>query len=64
MPELPWSTDGSTILVLAVLHCVIGVTAALVAQRRGRRLGNWLILGLIGGTAALVAACFVPAKRD
>jgi hypothetical protein len=60
MPEFPWSTDGRTLLVLGVAHCVIGLTAAIVAQRRGRRLTYWLVLGFIGGTAALVAAALLP----
>jgi len=34
----------------------MGAIAALVAQRKGLNFCLWLILGLIGGTAALVAA--------
>jgi hypothetical protein len=38
------------------LHCLIGGIAAVVAARKGRRLVPWLLIGLVGGTVALVAA--------
>ncbi|MEB3337621.1 MAG: hypothetical protein VKJ46_09175 [Leptolyngbyaceae bacterium] len=37
-------------------HCVIGGVAAIVAQRKGFPLRQWIILGQIGGTVALIAA--------
>jgi hypothetical protein len=39
-----------------LLHCAIGVVAALVAKRKGRNWGFWLPVGLIAGTPALIAA--------
>ncbi|MBE9126844.1 hypothetical protein IQ257_10665 [Coleofasciculus sp. LEGE 07092] len=37
-------------------HCIIGAIAAIVARRKGLNFRNWVVFGLIGGTAALVAA--------
>jgi hypothetical protein len=47
--------DSPLYLLLGV-HCLNGVIATIVAQSKGRNLSQWLILGLIGGTVALVAA--------
>jgi hypothetical protein len=49
--------------LLLNLHCLIGGVAAAIARAKGRRLGVWLVLGLIGGTAALIAALFLPKKE-
>jgi hypothetical protein len=46
----------STLYLLLSVHCLNGVIAAIVAQSKGRNLSKWLVLGLIGGTVALVAA--------
>jgi hypothetical protein len=51
-----------TLYLLLNLHCIIGGVAAAIARAKGRSLGLWLILGLIGGTAALIAALFLPKK--
>lgn len=48
--------DPSVILILAILHGVIGTIAAFVARRKGRSYPRWLIIGLIGGTPALIVA--------
>jgi hypothetical protein len=50
--------DGGAIVTASVLHCTIGFAAALVAQRRGLPFRKWLVMGLVGGTVALIAACF------
>ncbi len=42
------------------LHCVIGLVAAQVAQRKGYDLGLWLVWGIVGGTLALVDAIRRP----
>lgn len=51
-----------TVYVLFTLHCIVGIVAAIVAQRKGFHRGRWLVWGLIGGTAALVAA--LATKRN
>ena len=48
--------DPSVILILAILHGVIGTIAAFVAREKGRSYPRWLIIGLIGGTPALIVA--------
>ncbi|KGF73584.1 hypothetical protein DO97_19120 [Neosynechococcus sphagnicola sy1] len=53
MSDLP---IDATLYLLLNLHCLLGGIAAIIAQRKGRHLGRWLILGLVGGTLALVAA--------
>jgi hypothetical protein len=42
------------------LHCVIGLVAAQVAQRKGYDLGLWMVWGMVGGTVALVDALRRP----
>jgi len=59
MSELP---IDPTLYFLLNLHCLIGGIAAVVAARKGYRLGVWLIIGLIGGTAALIAAMLLKRK--
>jgi hypothetical protein len=45
------------------LHCLIGGIAAVIARRQGRNLGVWLIIGLIGGTFALIAVLLIKDKK-
>lgn len=51
------------IYFLLNLHCLLGGIAAVVAARKGYRLGRWLLIGLVGGTPALVAAIVLKAKQ-
>lgn len=54
---LPWiGLHPDLLWIPATLHCIIGLVAAAVAQRRGFPAGKWLLWGLIGGTVALVSA--------
>lgn len=48
--------------ILFTLHCLIGIGAAIAARRKGLDGKRWLVLGLIGGTVALVAVWFKPAQ--
>ena len=45
---------------LMILHCIIGVIAAIVAQRRGLSFRRWIWIGLLGGTIALIAVLRSP----
>ena len=56
MIEIDWQLFG----FLMFLHCLNGSIAALVAKQKGRNFKLWLIGGLIGGTAALFAAFWMP----
>jgi hypothetical protein len=49
---------------LAVGHCIMGLLAAGVAQRKGYPRVFWLIWGLIGGTVAFVTASRLKPKTD
>jgi hypothetical protein len=44
------------------IHVLLGVTAAIVAERKGRSLQRWLVIGIIGGTPALIAALWAKPK--
>lgn len=48
--------------LLLTLHCLIGIGAAIVAQRKGFNTQFWLVIGLIGGTAALAVALLATSK--
>lgn len=50
------------VYVLMLSHCVIGLAAAQIAQRKGYDLGRWMIWGAIGGTAALVDVLRRPSR--
>ncbi|OIP68906.1 hypothetical protein [Planktothrix paucivesiculata] len=56
--------DPSVILTLAILHGVIGAIAAFVAREKGRNYSQWLIIGLIGGTPALIVALLLKPTPD
>jgi hypothetical protein len=56
------SVTGSDLLFAFSLHCLIGGIATIIAGLKGYRLGAWLLLGLIGGTFALVAAIALQEK--
>ena len=57
-------TDPSVILTLAILHGIIGMIAAFVAQKKGRSYPRWLMIGLIGGTPALIVALLLKPTPD
>ena len=40
--------------VMILSHCLVGLVAAQIAQRKGYNLGLWMIWGTIGGTVALI----------
>ncbi|MBW4660838.1 MAG: hypothetical protein KME15_19360 [Drouetiella hepatica Uher 2000/2452] len=52
--------SSALLLTLLTLHCVMGILAAIVAQRKGKSFRQWLIWGLIGGTPTLLIAIFRP----
>ena len=53
------------ILTLAILHCIIGAIAAVIAHQKGRNFPRWLIIGLIAGTPSLIVALWLkPVSVD
>lgn len=51
MAELP---INSTYLFLLDIHVLNGSIATIVAQQKGYPLVKWVLIGLVGGTFALV----------
>jgi hypothetical protein len=47
---------------LFFFHCLIGGIATLVAVNKGYQRGNWLILGLLGGTLTFFIALSLEKK--
>ena len=64
MGELFTLPEPSLVFLLMLLHCLIGLSAAIVADQKGYPFTLWLIIGLIGGTIALIAALFLSPKYD
>jgi hypothetical protein len=54
--------ESTTLFLLLNLHLAIGTLAAFTAQRKGRKLSRWLLIGWIGGTPALIAALRLKPK--
>ena len=50
------SLDTNTAYLLGLLHCLIGLIAAIIAKNKGYKFPRWLIFGLIGGTPILILA--------
>jgi hypothetical protein len=48
---VPWYVAA---LLMGLLHMGIGTIAALIAQRKGRNFRNWLAIGWLAGTPALI----------
>jgi hypothetical protein len=57
-PDLP----PQWYLLPLTLHCLIGITAAIVAYQKGLNLKRWIFIGIIGGTPALIAALLAKTK--
>lgn len=60
IPQLAELDLQPILLTLLSIHCVMGILAAIVAQRKGKSFRQWLIWGLIGGTPTLLIAIFRP----
>lgn len=56
--------DASFIFWLMLLHCLIGLTAAIIADQKGYSFVLWLIIGLMGGTFGLIFALSKPLKSN
>jgi hypothetical protein len=51
-----FNIDPTFVFLLMLLHCLIGLTAAIVADTKGNSFLLWLIIGMIGGTFGLIAS--------
>jgi len=63
-PDLAAIGFSLSVGIMMLLHCLIGLVAAQLAQRKGANLGGWLIWGMIGGTLSLVTALRLPSRRS
>ncbi|MEB3356135.1 MAG: hypothetical protein VKK04_05370 [Synechococcales bacterium] len=61
---MPFFFNGSALVIPLTLHLLIGAVGAVIAYRKGRRLDRWLVLGLIAGTPALIAALVLKPQPD
>ncbi|ABB56661.1 hypothetical protein [Synechococcus elongatus] len=50
-----WPTPLLEIAIAAaIVHCAAGLWATAIATRKGHRAGQWLLIGLIGGSFAVL----------
>ncbi|WLT39173.1 hypothetical protein NON20_05875 [Synechocystis sp. B12] len=52
------------VIILGTAHCLLGLTATVIAYGKGRNFRRWLAIGLIGGTPALVAAIVLKSQKN
>ena len=52
--------DPNFVFWLMLLHCLIGLSASIVADTKGHDFALWLLIGLIGGTFGLIASIRLP----
>jgi len=50
------------IYIPLTLHCLLGIIAATIAYKKGYSLTSWTVIGLLGGTFALVTAVGMKRK--
>lgn len=63
MSEFFANTEPSFIFSLMLLHCLIGLTAGIVADTKGYFFPLWLLIGIIGGTFGLIASLTLKSKN-
>lgn len=63
MSEFFISTYPNFIFSLMLLHCLIGLTAGIVADTKGYFFPLWLLIGIIGGTFGLIASLTLKSKN-
>ncbi|BAQ65445.1 hypothetical protein GM3709_2210 [Geminocystis sp. NIES-3709] len=56
--------DPNFVFLLMLLHCFIGLTAAIIADTKGHSFPLWLIIGVIGGSFGLIASIKVQPKMS
>lgn len=57
------NTDPIVVFFLMLLHCLIGLTAGIVADTKGYFFPLWLFIGIIGGTFGLIASLTLKSKN-
>ncbi|MBF2057166.1 MAG: hypothetical protein IGQ45_08055 [Cyanobacterium sp. T60_A2020_053] len=60
MQEIITNPEPSLVFSLMLLHCLIGLLTAVVADSKGYSFALWLGIGLIGGTIGLIFSLTRP----
>lgn len=60
MLEIMTNSEPSLVFALMLLHCLIGLVTAIVADSKGYSFALWLGIGLIGGTIGLIFSLTRP----
>lgn len=63
MINLLTNPEPNFVFWLILLHFIIGLLAAIVADQKGHSFSLWLLIGAIGGTLGLIWALLTPAKK-
>ncbi|WP_346291843.1 hypothetical protein [Sphaerothrix gracilis] len=50
------ATNQALLYTLLLLHCLMGLIAALIAQRKRLNFSTWFVWGAVGGTLAFFMA--------
>lgn len=64
MINLLTNPNPTFVFWLMLLHCLIGLCAAIIADRKNRSFPLWLLIGIIGGTLSLILVLFSPVKEN
>ncbi|MGL5511034.1 MAG: hypothetical protein ACRC2J_02255 [Microcoleaceae cyanobacterium] len=49
---------------LMIVHCLVGISAALLAKSKGYQFNHWIIGSLIGGSFALILAAVAHNQNE
>ncbi|MBL1210391.1 hypothetical protein [Geminocystis sp. GBBB08] len=63
MSEIFTNIDPNLVFSLMLLHCLIGLTAGIIADSKGYFFSLWLLIGIMGGTFALIASINLKSKN-
>jgi hypothetical protein len=47
-----------------IVHCLVGISAALLAKSKGYQFNHWIIGSLIGGSFALILAAVAHNQKE
>lgn len=62
MTDILNSPDPNLVFWLMLLHCLIGLSAAIVADNKGYSFLFWLGIGTLAGTFGLIASLILKNK--
>lgn len=62
MTEIFNHPDPNLVFFLMLLHCLIGLSAGIIADNKGYSFPLWLSIGTIAGTFGLIASLTLKKK--